>query len=65
MGENCAPKIANVVLYVCKARYIDGLVNHQQVEAEHRHKIPKGFYDIVCLASIDGICINVDMMKLE
>ncbi len=42
MGENCAPKIANVVLYVCKARYIDGLVNHQQVEAEHRHKIPKG-----------------------
>ncbi len=38
MGTNCAPEIANLVLYVYEARYIDKLNANNKREEARKHK---------------------------
>ncbi len=58
MGTNCAPEIANLVLYVWEAKYIDDLVDHQQMEAAQRHKYTKRYID-------DIVCFSTDPIPME
>lgn len=58
MGTNCAPEIANLVLYVWESRYIDVLRNSNRMDIVYSHKYTKRFID-------DIICFNAQAFPQE
>ncbi len=55
MGTNCAPEIANLVLYVYEARYIDRLNANNQREEARKHKYTHRFIDDIITFNTEPI----------
>ena len=53
MGTNCAPEIANLVLYVWESQYIDQLITNNRMDIARKHKYTKRFID-------DILCFNTE-----
>ena len=45
MGTNCAPRLANLTLYVYEAKYIDRLLHQGKIEDARLHTNTKRFID--------------------
>ncbi len=55
MGTNCAPEIANLVLYVYEARYIDSLRSNGRIEEAMKHKFTRRFIDDIITFNTEPI----------
>ena len=45
MGSNCAPRLANLTLYVDEAKFVDGLLARKQINEAKLHCHTKRFID--------------------
>ena len=45
MGTNCAPRLANLTLYVDEAQFLDGLLARNQINEAKLHCHTKRFID--------------------
>lgn len=55
MGTNCAPEIANLVLYVWEAEYMDELVRGGKLKEAQKHIYTKRYIDDIICFSVDPI----------